>query len=828
MEKSSLKAYPFTLLKSVMIILLVALIAAILCATGLLDSQSRKAGNLIDQQLLTTQSEMVQLRLEDFLDNPHQLSHLMQQFLQGNHASLSDEVIRPQLVYLGSRAFADIPALQSFAWTDANGNHLSVRRDSSTGRIYLERTSQQDPTQLVSYSGLSEQTNIVKSIDHFNVSNQPWFNAARRHRNPWWAKEPATQGYVVTYHLPVYTKEGQFAGVISSSLVPAKMNGFLEQLLPSSDYSIMVLDERHQVIAKTDNAAVTADKIPASLMRKPDENPHGQSVNFRVDGQRYLATAFEVHDPEYLLKWHALLVAPRQSALVAIQRQHLTVTYGSIIIIVLLMLALSLVIMHFIWALKESVEKAKEIGFSPWENESKKRMFPELLALNEELSRVSQLTPSGALQRTSLEEDTETGLLTLGGLTHTPALYDNRNLLAMIKVSNFNSVKNALGSALAKEFIQSFTERLLNILPEGALCCRDREDTFIVAFSGSYESKDVAWCRSVMSSVFREQASEIAGESHIFTGHVGIIIESLTKDSFSECLRNVSLAVQHAQSQRNGACELFTSEMREEEVNNLRLHQALRDDLQTEGFHLVLQPIVPFGDIVACVEGECLIRWQSNVLGFVPPDKFIALAEHTGMIVPLGKWIIDTACRELATFIARGAPSDFKLHVNISAVQLQQPDFSRHLLECIHRYELHNSNICIEITESVLLHDTHRIVEILAYLRRLGISVAIDDFGSGYSSLSYLHSLPFDCLKIDRGFVRNVLDDKKSEAVIASVLMLSRSFDVPLVAEGVETAEMAAKLHDMGCDLAQGYYYSRPKPFADFNAANGQFVVQPE
>ena len=198
------------------------------------------------------------------------------------------------------------------------------------------------------------------------------------------------------------------------------------------------------------------------------------------------------------------------------------------------------------------------------------------------------------------------------------------------------------------------------------------------------------------------------------------------------------------------------------------------------------------------------------------------------MIVPLGKWIIETACRELAAFITRGAPRDFKLHVNISAIQLQQPDFAQHLLESIHANDLMNSNICLEITESVLLHDTWRIVEILAYLRRLGVCVAIDDFGSGYSSLSYLHSLPFDCLKIDRGFVSNVLNDKKSEAVIASVLMLARSFSVPLVAEGVETREMAEKLQEMGCDLAQGYHYSRPNTFDSFDVTNGLFIVEPK
>ncbi|WP_255252483.1 GGDEF domain-containing protein [Enterobacter sp. CC120223-11] len=809
-----------------MLILLLALIAMILCAGGLLRYQFRLAGNQMNQQLLNSQSEMAQQRLEDFLNSPPQLSRMLQQYLQGGQLRVSEETLRPELVFLSTRAFARVAAMYRFSWSDAGGNQLSVMRDGSTGRIYLERTCEQNPTQLISYSGLSEQTNIVKSVDNFTVSRQPWFITARHQRNPWWSASVVPQGPLVTYHQPVYTKEGLFAGVISSSLLTSRMDGYLAQILPADDYSMVILDEHHQVVARTDNAP-SSDMLPASLLKLAEGTEH-QIQAFSVEDKRYLATAFAIRDSEYLLKWQAILVAPRHTAMAATRQQHLMVALCSVLVLLLSMAALSLVVLRFTGALKETVEKVKAIGFHPWNLSPKTRLFPELLTLNDELSRVSALTPSIDFQRTSLEEDPETGFLTLGGLKHTPALYDNRNLLAMIKVSNFNSVKNALGTKLAQEFIQSFAERLRSILPEGALCCRDREDTFIVAFSGFYEIKDVAWYRSAISSVFREQSAEIAGESHIYTGHVGMIIEPLTKESFSDCLRNVSLAVQHAQSQRNGACELFTPEMREEEVNNLRLHQALRDDLQSEGFHLVLQPIVPFSEPANCNEGECLIRWQSNVLGFVPPDKFIALAEHTGMIVPLGKWIIDTACRELATFIARGAPADFKLHVNISALQLQQPDFSRHLLECIHRYELCNSNICIEITESVLLHDTHRIVEILAYLRRLGISVAIDDFGSGYSSLSYLSSLPFDCLKIDRGFVSNVLKDKKSEAVIASVLMLSRSFEVPLVAEGVETAEMAAKLHEMGCDLAQGYYYSKPKPFADFVAMNGQFVVQPE
>lgn len=823
METSSLKAYPFTLVKSVMMILLFALILMILCAAGLFEYQSRQTGMQMSEQLLMTQGEVVQHKLEDYLNTPRQLSNLMRQYLHGGEEKLDSEMIRSELVYLTADSFSSVPALQSFSFSSVNGEHFSLNRERQTNHIYLERTASGDPLHLIRYSGQTEETNIVNVGEDFDVRSQPWFHTAQQQRNPWWDTLRNASGFSATYHLPVYTRKGEFQGVISSQMRSDNMHHFLTQLLPGNDYAIVLVDGHNQRFAQTSNAQ--NNELVTALLAKADAK--AKMTSFDVKGQSWIATGFTVNDSDRLLQLHGYLLVPTHTVLSAIHQQRTLITLIGVGGIALLMLLVSFVILRFTGSLKETEDKVRDIGQLPWNNEYTRRQFPELVSLNNELEKVSLTLPSSLHdQRSSLEEDDETGLLTLGGLLNTPSLYENRNLVAMIQVSNFNSVKNALGSTLAKEFIQYFVERLRSILPEGALCCRDREDTLIIVFAGMFESKDVAWYRSVLSSVFRMNPKEIDGESHFFTGHAGMVIGTITKDTISECLRNVSLAVQHAQTQPNGTCELFTPQMREEEVHNLRLHQALRDDLQNEVFHLVMQPIVSFVDGAPCVEGECLIRWQSKVLGFVPPDKFIALAEYTGMIVPLGKWIIDTACRELAEFIQRGAPVDFKLHINISSVQLQQTDFARHLLECIHRYELKNSNICIEITESVLLQDTLPIVDILAYLRRLGISVAIDDFGSGYSSLSYLHSLPFDCLKIDRGFVRNVLDDKKSEAVISSVLMLSESFEVPLVAEGVETAEMAAKLHEMGCDLAQGYYYARPKPFSEFTPADGVFVVE--
>jgi EAL domain-containing protein (putative c-di-GMP-specific phosphodiesterase class I) len=261
--------------------------------------------------------------------------------------------------------------------------------------------------------------------------------------------------------------------------------------------------------------------------------------------------------------------------------------------------------------------------------------------------------------------------------------------------------------------------------------------------------------------------------------------------------------------------------MRESELYNINLYSDLRCALNGNEFYLVLQPIVSIetGD---CIEAECLIRWESPKQGFIPPDKFIPLAEKTGFILPLGKWIIEKACEELKILISRGVSESFKLHINISALQLVQPDFSIHLLDTVRKNGLRNENICIELTETVLLSEVKHTCEILNALRNYGISVAIDDFGSGFSSLSYLHMLPFDSIKIDRSFISSVLKDDNSEAVISAVVVLARGFNVPLVAEGIEDNAVRVRLIELGVEKAQGYYFCRPSRFEFFKCNDGK------
>ncbi|CZY16101.1 diguanylate cyclase/phosphodiesterase (GGDEF %26 EAL domains) with PAS/PAC sensor(s) [Enterobacter hormaechei] len=254
-----------------------------------------------------------------------------------------------------------------------------------------------------------------------------------------------------------------------------------------------------------------------------------------------------------------------------------------------------------------------------------------------------------------------------------------------------------------------------------------------------------------------------------------------------------------------------------------QLHRALKNN----DFYLEMQPILRLDVGAECLEGECLVRWQDPLLGAIPPDIFIPIAENNGLITDLGYWIMDNACRELARFIARGADSAFRMHVNASSHQLQQANFAGDVLDVMKKYGLQGHNLCIELTEGALLEDIQTALRHVNTLKKEGVMISLDDFGTGYSSFSCLHSLPFDQIKIDRQFIRNLLINRRSESIVACIISLALSLDATVVAEGIEDQETGAKLREMGCMLAQGYHYGRPLPFSDWTIiAEPSMIVQ--
>jgi EAL domain-containing protein (putative c-di-GMP-specific phosphodiesterase class I) len=268
----------------------------------------------------------------------------------------------------------------------------------------------------------------------------------------------------------------------------------------------------------------------------------------------------------------------------------------------------------------------------------------------------------------------------------------------------------------------------------------------------------------------------------------------------------------------------FDPAMQTAVVERAALEAGLRNAIEANQFLLHYQAQVVDGDRVT--GAEALVRWQHPERGMVPPGDFIALAEETGLILALGKWVLETACAQLALWATRPEMAHLTIAVNVSAQQFREPDFVDTVLTVISRTGARASRLKLELTESVLVHNVQDIIEKMSVLKARGVVFSLDDFGIGYSSLSYLKRLPLDQLKIDQSFVRDVLVDPNDAVIVKTIVALGRSLGLGVIAEGVETEAQRAFLARAGCHAYQGFYFCRPLPIEGFEEFASGFDSQ--
>jgi Amt family ammonium transporter len=290
---------------------------------------------------------------------------------------------------------------------------------------------------------------------------------------------------------------------------------------------------------------------------------------------------------------------------------------------------------------------------------------------------------------------------------------------------------------------------------------------------------------------------------------IGIVSNMAEYTTAGDVLRDADIAMYRAKQSGKGMV-LFDKRMRQELVESINLEAELREVLVNDGLTLHYQPIVAVAD--EQLEGfEALVRWDHPLRGMIPPDRFIPLAEETGLIVELGKWVIAEACRTLKRWQQKLASArNLTMSVNVSIRQFNKPGLVEHVTEVLQHNDLNPACLKIEITESVLMHDVNRTVAELNRLRTLGVQIAIDDFGTGYSSLSYLRRMPIDHLKIDRSFISGFEETQENDQIVQSIISLARSLGLSVIAEGVENREQFDRLRALHCDKAQGFMFSRP------------------
>ncbi len=371
-----------------------------------------------------------------------------------------------------------------------------------------------------------------------------------------------------------------------------------------------------------------------------------------------------------------------------------------------------------------------------------------------------------------------------------------------LDLDRFKLVNDSLGHRAGDELLVQIARRLESCRRAGDTVARLGGDEFTLLVEGISGEEEAIL---VAERVHRALAPPFLVEGHeVFAGaSIGIALGGPETERVEHLLRDADTAMYRAKL-RSTRHAVFDSSMHQRAMAALRLENELRRALERGEMRVHYQPIVDLATGRA-VGVEALVRWEHRERGLVAPGEFIALAEETGLVVPLGRWVLEESCRALAVL-----PENLTLSVNLSGRQLLQPEFGEQLAEMLQRCGLHPARLRLELTESLLIGNGAAAIEALDKLRATGVRLCIDDFGTGYSSLSYLHELPIDSLKIDRSFIGAMVEDERKIKIVQTILLLGKGLGIEVVAEGVETAQQADVLRRLGCERAQGYFFARP------------------
>jgi diguanylate cyclase (GGDEF)-like protein len=372
--------------------------------------------------------------------------------------------------------------------------------------------------------------------------------------------------------------------------------------------------------------------------------------------------------------------------------------------------------------------------------------------------------------------------------------------LALIDIDHFAETNNALGHEFGDLILCAVAERLRHHFENSCKLARVGSDTFALLGHNDIVRPEIILSLFYTPFLIEKQDVQLSST-------IGLVKLDDYEGETSDALKDTNIALKRAKKQNRSGFAYFTNKMGVEIRERVRLMRALHSAFQKNHLFMVYQPQVDIhsGKVVGA---EALLRWKTADNNFVSPEQFIPIAEYSGLIIELGDWALRKACFELQDLISKGY-TDFKMSVNVSQAQFSHPEFLNSVRSAIHDASIPAELLDLEITESMAMEDPMSLMETLGQLKKIGVKISIDDFGTGFSSLSFLHQLPIDQLKIDRSFIRQIVDANSSASIPKMIIQLCKSLGMSVIAEGVEELKQAEALLSFGCPLAQGFYYAK-------------------
>ena len=380
-----------------------------------------------------------------------------------------------------------------------------------------------------------------------------------------------------------------------------------------------------------------------------------------------------------------------------------------------------------------------------------------------------------------------------------------------LDLDGFKNINDTLGHEYGDILLKKIAQRLAAALRKDDLVARQGGDEFIILVHNIAAVQSIAHVAETILAAVSETVIADGHEMHV-TASIGITVFPFDDVEISHLLRDADIAMYHAKEVGKNNFQFYSEAMNDLTRERMEIENGLRHALEKNEFVLHYQPQVDIGSgkIIAV---EALLRWAHPEKGLIPPGKFIPIAEESNLIISIGEWVLHAACMQNRAWQDAGLPH-VRMSVNLSARQLRQPQLVAVVAKAMEDagLALHSDNLELEMTESMIMKNIGETITTLNRLHEMGVKLAVDDFGTGHSSLTYLKRLPIHTLKIDKSFVDDIATDPDSAAIATTIIALGHSLKLNVIAEGVETAEQLAVLREMKCDEIQGYYFSRPIP----------------